>query len=60
LNYLSYFKKIEYVPQRIEIKKDLFEREASELGIYVLDDFYESAIFRAKHQLEDKRIVCEI
>jgi len=57
---MSYFKKIEFVPQQIEIKKDLFEREASELGIYVLKDFYESNLFKAKHRLEDKKIICEI
>lgn len=57
---MSFFRKFEYVPHQVEIKKDLFEREASELGIYVLKDFYESNLFRAKHRLEDKKIVCDL
>lgn len=57
---MSYFRKFDYVPQHVEIKKDLFEREASELGIYVLKDFYESSHFKAKHRIEDKRIIGDL
>lgn len=57
---MSYFKKIDYVPHEISIKKDLFEREAKELGIFQLEEFYESSLFKARHQLIDQKIVCEI
>lgn len=57
---MSYFKKFDYVPNQIVIKKELFEREASELGIHVLNDFYESNLFKAKHRIEDKKIICDL
>jgi hypothetical protein len=44
----------------IRIAKDIFEKEASDLGIHNLDDFYQSEYFMKKHKIEGKEIICQI
>jgi hypothetical protein len=57
---LNYFQKFDYIPNRITVKKEVFEREAQDLSIYVFNDFYDSEMFKAKHRIEDKNIICEL
>jgi hypothetical protein len=38
----------------------IHEREANELGIYNLDDFYIMNEFRAKNEIKDKEIFCKL
>jgi hypothetical protein len=48
------------MPRTITVKMENFEREAHELGIYNLNDFYDSEAFKAKHSMVEKTIVCEL
>jgi hypothetical protein len=37
-----------------------FEKEAQDLGIYNLNDFYDSDVFKAKHKIVERTIICEL
>ena len=41
----------------IKINKDVFEREAAELGIRNLENFYNSTEFLSKYKFEDNKII---
>jgi DNA replication licensing factor MCM2 len=58
--YLKYFEKKMEVVNEIRISKDIFEKEASDLGIHNLDDFYQSDTFTKKNKIESKEIICQI
>ena len=58
--YLKYFEKKMEVVNEIHISKDIFEKEASDLGIHNLDDFYQSDTFTKKNKIEGKEIICQI
>ena len=58
--YLKYFEKKMDVVNEIRISKDIFEKEASDLGIHNLDDFYQSDTFTKKNRIEGKEILCQI
>ncbi len=53
-------KKIEEVPTCIKLKLESFEREANELGIYNLNEFYLTNEFKAKHEIREKDIYCKL
>jgi hypothetical protein len=53
-------KKIEEIPTCIRLKLDTFEREANDLGIYNLNEFYTTREFRAKHEVKEKEIFCKL
>ena len=52
LQYLKYFNKLENIPDEIVINKESFEKEAIEIGLSHLDDFYNSMEFKNKNKLE--------
>ena len=58
--YLKYFEKSTEMVSEIRISKDIFEKEASDLGIHNCDDFYQSEYFMKKHKIEGKEILCQI
>lgn len=58
--YLKYFGNITDVPSEIKVGKDMFEKEASDLGIHNVQDFYNSDQFKAKNKLEGKDIICQL
>lgn len=60
MSYLKYFNKIDTITDHISIRVDAFEKEASELGITTLNDFYDSKVFKAKHKIVDKNIICNL
>ena len=62
LQYLKYFEKIDAdrIPSEILINKEIFEREAQEIGLTHLDDFYNSEEFKKKNKIEGNNIKCEI
>ena len=60
LQYLKYFNKLENIPDEIVINKDSFEKEAIEVGISHLDDFYNSDEFKNKNKLDNGKIICKI
>ena len=58
--YLKYFKKFDENSRTIQLKQDAFEREAQDLGIFAVNDFYNSNLFRQKHRIVDKNILCDL
>jgi hypothetical protein len=52
--------KIEEIPKTITLKIDTFEKEAQNLGIYNFNEFYESEAFKAKHKIDEKKILCHL
>ena len=58
--YLKYFKKFDERSRTIQIKQDAFEREAQDLGIFNVNDFYNSNIFRQRSRIVDKNILCDL
>ena len=60
LQYLKYFSKLENIPDEIIVNKESFEKEAVEMGLSHLDDFYNSAEFKNKNRLEENKIICKI
>ena len=58
--YLKYFKKFDERSRTIQIKQDAFEREAQDLGIFNVNDFYNSNIFRQKSRIVEKNILCDL
>ena len=60
LQYLKYFNKLENIPDEIVINKESFEKEAVEIGLSHLEEFYNSAEFKNKNKLENGKIICKI
>ena len=60
LQYLKYFNKLENIPDEVMVYKESFEKEAVEMGLSHLDDFYNSAEFKNKNRLEENKIICKI
>ena len=58
--YLKYFKKFDENTRTIQIKQDQFEREAQDLGIFSVNDFYNSNGFRQRSRINDKVILCDL
>ena len=61
MQYLKYFNKLEgVIPNEVSISKDSFEKEAIEMGLSHLEEFYNSVEFKNKNKLEDNKIICKI
>ena len=60
MQYLKYFNKLDAIPDEVIISKDGFEKEAIEMGLSHLEDFYNSIEFKNKNKLEDNKIICKI
>jgi hypothetical protein len=60
MNYIKCFKKSEEIPREVSVKVSLFEKEAQDLGIHSVSDFYESKLFKAKHRIFDNNIICDL
>ena len=60
MQYLKYFNKLDSIPDEVIINKESFEKEAIEVGISHLDDFYNSAEFKNKNKLDNGKIICKI
>ena len=60
LQYLKYFNKLENIPDEIVINKESFEKEAVEIGLSHLEEFYNSPEFKNKNKLDNGKIVCKI
>ena len=60
LQYLKYFNKLENIPDEVKVNKDSFEKEAIEMGLSHLEDFYNSIEFKNKNKLEENIIICKI
>ena len=60
LQYLKYFNKLENIPDEIVINKESFEKEAIEIGLSHLEEFYKSDEFKNKNKLENGKIICKI
>ena len=60
LQYLKYFNKLENIPDEVKVNKDSFEKEAIEMGLSHLEDFYNSVEFKNKNKLEENIIICKI
>ena len=58
--YLKYFKKFNEDSRTIQIKQEAFEREAQDLGIFNVNEFYNSNIFRQKNRIFEKNILCDL
>jgi len=59
-HYLKYYKKFDETVRTISIKQDAFEREAQEMGIYNVSDFYNSNFFRQKNKIQERTIFCDL
>jgi DNA replication licensing factor MCM2 len=59
-HYLKYYKKFDESVRTISIKQDAFEREAQEMGIYNMNDFYNSNVFRQKNKIQERTIFCDL
>ena len=58
--YMKYFNTtMADVPTEIKVGKDAFEKEASDLGIHNVEEFYKTEQFKAKHTIEGKDIICK-
>ena len=42
------------------VGKDMFEKEAGDLGIHNVEDFYKTEQFKAKNRIEGKDIICKL
>ena len=51
---------MENIPDEIVINKESFEKEAVEIGLSHLEEFYNSAEFKNKNKLENGKIICKI
>ena len=61
MQYLKYFNKLDgVIPDEVIISKDSFEKEAIEMGLSHLEEFYNSIEFKNKNKLEDNKIICKI
>ena len=60
LQYLKYFNHITDITNEVKINKDIFEREAGDLGIKEFDDFYKTKQFKNKHKIVDNEIICQL
>jgi len=60
LQYLKYFNKLENIPNEVIINKESFEKEAIEVGISHLEDFYNCAEFKNKNKVDEGKIICQI
>ena len=60
LQYLKYFNHITDITNEVKINKDIFEREAGDLGIKEFDDFYKTKQFKNKHKIIDNEIICQL
>jgi len=58
--YLKFFKKLDENTKEVAINKEAFERETQVYGMFNYADFYNSGLFRQKHKLVDKQIVCDL
>jgi DNA replication licensing factor MCM2 len=58
--YLKYYKRFDESTRTISIKQDAFEREAQDLGIYNIQEFYSSPLFRLRNKINDKAILCDL
>ncbi len=53
-------KKIEQIPTAIRLKIESFEKEAGDLGIYNLNEFYLTKEFKSKHEIREREIICKL
>jgi predicted DNA-binding protein len=60
MQYLKYFNKLDSIPDEVTVNKEAFEKEAVEMGLSHLEDFYNSVEFKNKNRLEENKIVCKI
>ena len=60
MQYLKYFNKLDSIPDEVTVNKEAFEKEAIEMGLSHLEDFYNSVEFKNKNRLEENKIVCKI
>ena len=60
MQYLKYFNKLDAIPDEVIVNKDSFEKEAVEMGLSHLEDFYNSAEFKNKNKLEENKIICKL
>ncbi len=48
------------MPNQVKIRVELFEKEAQDSGVTSFLEFYESKMFKAKHKIVDKDILCSL
>ena len=60
MQYLKYFNKLETIPDEVIINKESFEKEAVEMGLSNIQDFYNSVEFKNKNRMEENKIICKI
>jgi len=60
MQYLKYFNKLDSIPDEVIINKESFEKEAVEMGLSHLEDFYNSVEFKNKNKIEENKIICKI
>ena len=60
MQYLKYFNKLDTIPDEVIVNKESFEKEAIEMGLSHLEDFYNSIEFKNKNKLEENKIICKI
>ncbi|MCQ2817571.1 MAG: ATP-binding protein [archaeon] len=59
-HYNKYFEGNTDILTEVQISKAAFEKDAAEMGIHNLEDFYNSSAFKKGHRLEGDKIICAL